>query len=145
SCSTTGVEKLGRERDRPSITSLKQNRSADDVVRLSVTAPAEDATRYSHALAPSDKLVSPEVATPDTEVAPARKPKLRVHSTFEFTPEQLEYWHHTLAPRVQRLCSKVLKDSPESVGISLLAIGESIKVAKPTVVVTCSSAAKLRG
>jgi hypothetical protein len=72
------------------------------------------------------------------------KPKLRLH-TVKLTADQLDLWHEYMLPRLERIVERALKDSPETVSIDLIGVGETALSAHPTIFVTCSSTAKVRG
>jgi hypothetical protein len=72
------------------------------------------------------------------------KPKLRLH-TVKLTPELLDEWHDFMLPKLERICERCLRDSPETVSIDLIGVGETAISAKPTIFITCSSAGRVRG
>jgi hypothetical protein len=72
------------------------------------------------------------------------KPKLRLH-TVKLTAGLLDQWHDVMLPRLERIMQRALKDSPETVSIDLIGVGETALTAKPTVFITCSSTARVRG
>jgi hypothetical protein len=72
------------------------------------------------------------------------KPKLRLH-TVKLTAEALDFWHDEMLPRLERICERCLRDSPETVSIDLIGVGETALSAKPTIFITCSSTGRLRG
>lgn len=71
------------------------------------------------------------------------RPKLRLFPV-KFTPDIVDEWHTTMLPRLERLIERALKDSEETISIDLVATGEVLEKAKPTVFVTCSSVAKVK-
>jgi hypothetical protein len=73
----------------------------------------------------------------------APRPKLRLFPV-KFTSEIVDEWHSSMLPRLERLIERALKDSEETVSIDLVAIGEVLEKAKPTVFVTCTSVAKVK-
>jgi hypothetical protein len=79
----------------------------------------------------------------ETDVEPIPRPKLRLFPV-KFTPEIVNEWHSSMLPRLERLIERALKDSEETVSIDLVAIGEVLEKAKPTVFVTCTSVAKVK-
>lgn len=79
----------------------------------------------------------------ETDMEPVARPKLRLFP-LKFTPEIVDEWHSVMLPRLERLMERALRDSEETVSIDLVAIGEVLEKAKPTVLVTCSSVAKVR-
>lgn len=58
--------------------------------------------------------------------------------------DHLQKWNTSVMPKVSRLLQKILKDSPESCGVSLMVAGESAEAAKTTICVTCTSVRKVR-
>jgi hypothetical protein len=71
------------------------------------------------------------------------KPRLRLH-TVKMQPDVLDQWHQVLLPRLERIIEKTLKDSPETISIDLVGVGETALTAKPTIFITCMSIAKVR-
>ena len=72
------------------------------------------------------------------------KPRLRIHNV-KVRPELLEEWHQVLQPRLERIVERALRDSPESCNIDLVMVGETALTAKPTIFITCTSTARVRG
>jgi hypothetical protein len=72
------------------------------------------------------------------------KPKLRLH-TVKLSAHLLDQWHEVMLPRLERIVERALRDSPETVSIDLIGVGETPLNAKPTVFVTCCSTARIRG
>ncbi|KAI9815486.1 MAG: hypothetical protein M1827_002620 [Pycnora praestabilis] len=85
----------------------------------------------------------PEEMPIDSENLPARK-RLRVHPV-KIPLSQLDEWHGTILPRLEQVLKKALKDSPETVSMDLIGIGEFQHTARPTIFVTCTSVAKVKG
>ncbi|KAH7392361.1 hypothetical protein DE146DRAFT_138260 [Phaeosphaeria sp. MPI-PUGE-AT-0046c] len=79
----------------------------------------------------------------ETDMEPLARPKLRLFPA-TFTPVIVEEWHTTMLPRLERLIERALKDSEETISIDLVAIGETLEKARPTIFVTCSSVAKIK-
>ena len=79
----------------------------------------------------------------ETDMEPISRPRLRLFPV-KFTPEIVDEWHSSMLPRLERLIERALKDSEETVSIDLVAIGEVLEKAKPTVFVTCTSVAKVK-
>ncbi|CAE7015576.1 HeLo domain containing protein [Pyrenophora teres f. teres] len=79
----------------------------------------------------------------ETDMGPTARPKLRLFPV-KFTPDIVDEWHSTMLPRLERLIERALKDSEETISIDLVATGEVLEKAKPTVFVTCSSVAKVK-
>ncbi|OAK93984.1 hypothetical protein IQ06DRAFT_382393 [Phaeosphaeriaceae sp. SRC1lsM3a] len=79
----------------------------------------------------------------ETDMEPIARRKLRLFPA-TFTPVIVEEWHTTMLPRLERLIERALKDSEETISIDLVAIGETLEKAKPTIFVTCSSVAKIK-
>lgn len=78
-----------------------------------------------------------------TDIEPLPRAKLRLHPV-KFTPIIVDEWHTTMLPRLERLIERALKDSDETVSIDLVAIGETQEKARPTILITCSSVAKIK-
>lgn len=79
----------------------------------------------------------------DNEADPAQKP--RRFPTMQIMQEHLDAWHNYLMPEINNALRKFYRKHPESVEISLEAIGESPQKAKPTILVICTSVAKVKG
>ncbi|KAL1957227.1 hypothetical protein VTO42DRAFT_6261 [Malbranchea cinnamomea] len=58
--------------------------------------------------------------------------------------DHLQQWNTCIMPKISKLLQKILKDSPESCGVSLMVAGESAETAKTTICVTCTSVRKVR-
>ncbi|RDI86901.1 hypothetical protein Vi05172_g3311 [Venturia inaequalis] len=72
------------------------------------------------------------------------KPKLRLHSV-KLATETLDQWHGVMLPRLERIVAKALQNSPETVSIDLIGVGETALSARATIFITCSSTARVRG
>ncbi|TID20490.1 hypothetical protein E6O75_ATG05254 [Venturia nashicola] len=72
------------------------------------------------------------------------KPKLRLHSV-KLAAETLDQWHSVMLPRLERIIEKALKNSPETVSIDLIGVGETALSARATIFITCSSTVRVRG
>lgn len=79
----------------------------------------------------------------DTQMDAAARPKLRLHPA-KFSDKIVNEWHETMLPRLERLIERALRDCDETVSIDLVAIGETQDKARPTILVTCSSVAKVK-
>ncbi|KAK8234783.1 hypothetical protein HDK77DRAFT_451125 [Phyllosticta capitalensis] len=73
-----------------------------------------------------------------------KKKKLLVQPCWQPSPSVIDEWGQALLPRLMRICERALKDSDESSSIDLFGIGPSPAEARPTIVVTCSSTAKVK-
>lgn len=62
----------------------------------------------------------------------------------EIPDEHLQEWNFQMMPRLSRLLQKILKESSESCGVSLIMTGESPETARTTICVTCASVKKVR-
>lgn len=56
----------------------------------------------------------------------------------------LDDWHSNLGLRISRIVERVLKDSTESSSIDLVGLGQDPFTAKPTILVTCASTARVK-
>lgn len=79
----------------------------------------------------------------DNEADPAQKP--RRFPAMQIMQEHLDAWHNYLMPEINNALRKFYRKHPESVEISLEAIGESPQKAKPTILVICTSVGKVKG
>jgi hypothetical protein len=78
-----------------------------------------------------------------TDMDVLARPKLRLHPV-KFPPSIVDEWHTKMLPRLERLIERALKESDETISIDLVAIGDTQVTARPTVLVTCSSIAKVK-
>jgi hypothetical protein len=78
-----------------------------------------------------------------TDMDVLARPKLRLHPV-KFPPSIVDEWHTKMLPRLERLIERALKESDETISIDLVAIGETQATARPTILVTCSSIAKVK-
>ncbi|KAL3480746.1 hypothetical protein BJX99DRAFT_220195 [Aspergillus californicus] len=65
-------------------------------------------------------------------------------TTVEIPQEHLDDWNFQMLPRLRKLLQKILKDSSESCGVTLMMTGDGLDNAKTTICVTCSSVKKVR-
>ncbi|KAJ5668999.1 hypothetical protein N7462_010069 [Penicillium macrosclerotiorum] len=75
---------------------------------------------------------------------PSKKRTVKRLPHLEIPDEHLHEWNFQLMPRLSRLLQKILKDSSESCGVTLIMTGESQETARTTICVTCASAKKVR-
>ncbi|EAW06369.1 uncharacterized protein ACLA_080530 [Aspergillus clavatus NRRL 1] len=78
------------------------------------------------------------------EEAKVKKRTFKKLTNIEIPQEHLNEWNFQMLPRLRKLLQKVLKDSSESCGVTLMMTGETIETAKTTICVTCASAKKVR-
>jgi len=78
-----------------------------------------------------------------TDIEPVARAKIRLHPV-KFPPSIVDEWHANMLPRLERLIERALKESDETISIDLVAIGDTQATARPTVLVTCSSIAKVK-
>jgi hypothetical protein len=74
----------------------------------------------------------------------AKKRTFKKLTNVEIPQDHLNEWNFQMLPRLRKLLQKVLKDSSESCGVTLMMTGESAETAKTTICVTCASAKKVR-
>ncbi|KAL5332280.1 hypothetical protein BJX70DRAFT_384567 [Aspergillus crustosus] len=65
-------------------------------------------------------------------------------TTVEIPQEHLNEWNFQMLPRLRKLLQKILKDSSEACGVSLMMTGDGSDNAKTTICVTCGSVKKVR-
>ncbi|KAJ5151170.1 uncharacterized protein N7482_010422 [Penicillium canariense] len=75
---------------------------------------------------------------------PAKKRTVKRLPHLEIPDEHLQEWNFQMMPRLSRLLQKILKESNESCGATLMMTGESPETAKTTICVTCGSVKKVR-
>ncbi|ROW13019.1 hypothetical protein VPNG_05907 [Cytospora leucostoma] len=93
------------------------------------TAPAESQTQRAHA---------------SSEARPRRPVKSRLFPHTALAPEAVEHWNTVLMPQINQALRQFYRKHPESVEVSLESIGETSKETRPTVLVVCTSVAKVR-
>ncbi|KAI6589270.1 hypothetical protein MCOR06_005531 [Pyricularia oryzae] len=81
----------------------------------------------------------------ETQVRPRKSPRARLYPHVPLPADLVEQWNLTLMPEINLALQHFYKKHPESVEISLESIGESAKETRPTVLVVCTSVAKVRG
>jgi serine/threonine protein kinase len=117
--------------DYPPTTPHGANLGGHPVARLNTSiAPAAEA-------GPAETARRPPVADP------APRPRLRVHPV-NASPALLDDWHRNILPRIERLLEKTLADSPETVTVDLIGVGENQSTARPTIFVTCANVQKVK-
>lgn len=72
------------------------------------------------------------------------KPKREEFPDVKLPEDVLSHWQSTMCFQLQRLVEKALKGSPETSSIRLLPYGETPETAKPTLIVGCTSTAKVK-
>ncbi|KAJ5103073.1 hypothetical protein N7532_003602 [Penicillium argentinense] len=75
---------------------------------------------------------------------PAKKRTVKRLPHLEIPDEHLQEWNFQMMPRLSRLLQKILKESNESCGATLMMTGESAETARTTICVTCASVKKVR-
>lgn len=56
----------------------------------------------------------------------------------------LDEWHQKMLPRLEKIIERTLRDCPETVSVDLVALGDTQMLAKPTIMVTCCSVARVQ-
>lgn len=74
----------------------------------------------------------------------AKKRTFKKLTNIDIPQQHLNQWNFQLLPRLRKLLEKILKDSAESCGVTLMMAGETAEDAKTTICVTCASAKKVR-
>ncbi|KAJ5084154.1 hypothetical protein NUU61_008733 [Penicillium alfredii] len=74
----------------------------------------------------------------------AKKRTVKRIPTLDIPDDHLQEWNYSMMPRLSRLLQKILKDSSESCGVSLMMTGDSSETARTTICVTCASVKKVR-
>jgi len=104
--------------------------------------PTPEPEIQSRTVDSSESVVTSSIQI-ERDMEPVARPKLRLFPV-KFTPDIVDEWHTSMLPRLERLIERALKDSEETISIDLVATGEVLEKAKPTVFVTCSSVAKVK-
>ncbi|KAF2758853.1 hypothetical protein EJ05DRAFT_463504 [Pseudovirgaria hyperparasitica] len=125
-------QKLAMQSESASMTTSLQD-SSDTESRSALPYPT-----------PEPELVPMDTTTMSIQIyeKPVR-PKIRIHP-IKFPQSVTDQWHESLLPRLERIISRALKDSPETISIDLMAIGATPAEAKPTIFVTCTSTSKVK-
>lgn len=77
-------------------------------------------------------------------LAEPKREKLRLYPQVPLPPEAIEKWNKVLMPSINSALRQFYRKNPESVEISLEAIGPSPQSTKPTVLVVCTSVGKVK-
>ncbi|KAF1838459.1 hypothetical protein BDW02DRAFT_415096 [Decorospora gaudefroyi] len=104
--------------------------------------PTPEPEIHSRTVMSSENCVTSSIQI-ETDIEPMARPKLRLFSV-KFTLEIIEEWHSTMLPRLERIIERALRESDETISIDLVAVGEVLEKARPTIFVTCSSVAKIK-
>lgn len=75
---------------------------------------------------------------------PAKKRTVKRLPNLEIPDEHLQEWNFQMMPRLSRMLQKILKESSESCGVTLMMTGEAPETARTTICVTCASVKKVR-
>lgn len=129
----------------------------DDCLPLAFV-PGSDAAKQA---AREYKATKPAPPVPPMSMAPAPAPEMKMMrigleerkmkkrtfkklTTVEIPQEHLNEWNFQMMPRVRKLLQKILKDSSESCGVTLMMTGDGLENARTTICVTCASVKKVR-
>ncbi|KAJ5921048.1 hypothetical protein N7466_009374 [Penicillium verhagenii] len=74
----------------------------------------------------------------------AKKRTVKRLPNIDIPDEHLQEWNFQMMPKLSRLLQKILKESNESCGATLMMTGESAENARTTICVTCASVKKVR-
>ncbi|KAL4910231.1 hypothetical protein BDW74DRAFT_144697 [Aspergillus multicolor] len=103
----------------------------------------QQVTRFPQALAaaPAPEMKLMKVGLEE------RRPKKRTFkklTTVEIPQHHLDEWNFKMLPKLRKLLQKILKDSSESCGVTLMMAGDGLENARTTIFVTCASVKKVR-
>lgn len=87
---------------------------------------------------------TPAAPRSSSELKAKRLAKLRLFPHTALPPEAVEQWNKVLMPQMNQVLRHFYRKHPESVEMSLESIGESPRETRPTVLVVCTSVAKVR-
>ncbi|KAE8352968.1 hypothetical protein BDV28DRAFT_134126 [Aspergillus coremiiformis] len=87
------------------------------------------------------KLIREKMGLDERKV---RKRTFKKLTNIEIPQNHLNEWNFQMLPRLRKLLQKILKDSSESCGVTLMMTGETPESARTTICVTCGSAKKVR-
>jgi len=125
---------------------------ARDVRSIPSSSTEKSAAAPIHVVAPP---VKPEAlgecfsafkvcAIADTKTEKVAPHKTRLYPQIPLPPEAVEQWNRFLMPQINQALRHFYRKHRESVEISLESIGESPRETRPTVLVVCTSVAKVR-
>lgn len=75
---------------------------------------------------------------------PAKKRTVKRLPHLDIPDEHLQEWNFHMMPRLSRMLQKILKESSESCGVTIMMTGEAPETARTTICVTCASVKKVR-
>jgi len=75
---------------------------------------------------------------------PIRRKRSRKVFPADLPQHTISDWHTTIGPRLSHIVEKALKDSLESSTIDLVGLGLDKTTARPTILVTCTSTARVK-
>jgi hypothetical protein len=104
--------------------------------------PTPEPEIHSRTVNSSESCVTSSIQI-ETDMEPIARPKLRLFPV-KFTSDIVNDWHETMLPRLEKVIERALRDSDETISIDLVAIGEVLEKATPTIFVTCSSVTKVK-
>ncbi|THC97646.1 hypothetical protein EYZ11_002872 [Aspergillus tanneri] len=125
------------------------------VPRPEVPASKEAVREYEPAHTQSVPVAEPFTILPHADMKALRekmglderKPRKRTFkklTNVDIPQEHLNQWNFHMLPKLRKLLQKILKDSTESCGVTLMMTGDTIENARTTICVTCASAKKVR-
>ncbi|SPO04583.1 uncharacterized protein DNG_07268 [Cephalotrichum gorgonifer] len=82
--------------------------------------------------------------TPVENLPEPKREKMRLYPQVEIPPEAIDKWNKVVMPSINAALRQFYRKHPESVEISLEAIGPSAQATKPTVLVVCTSVGKVK-
>ncbi|KAF2004023.1 hypothetical protein P154DRAFT_519611 [Amniculicola lignicola CBS 123094] len=104
--------------------------------------PPEIEVRTIDHIASTDSFINTSIQI-QTDMEPTKRAKLRLHPV-KFPDSIVDEWSNNMLPRLERLLERALKDSDETVSIDLVAVGETLATARPTIMITCASIQKVK-
>ncbi|PKY02753.1 hypothetical protein P168DRAFT_291880 [Aspergillus campestris IBT 28561] len=104
------------------------------------TVPVED----PYSAIPTSEMKALREKMGAFEPGRVRKRTFKKLTNVEIPQAHLNEWNFHMMPRLRKLLQKILKDSSESCGVTLMMTGESVDNARTTICVTCCSAKKVR-
>ncbi|KAL4958579.1 hypothetical protein BDW69DRAFT_153884 [Aspergillus filifer] len=101
----------------------------------------EPVTRKPRLVAPAPESKLMRVGLEEKKL---KKRTFKKLTTVEIPQEHLNEWNFQMLPKLRKLLQKILKDSSESCGVSLMMTGDELENAKTTICITCASVKKVR-
>ncbi|KAK4995250.1 hypothetical protein LTR66_004892 [Elasticomyces elasticus] len=127
-----------------------QTRWRERMTRQSGPSAGELTRSIDNNIEPARQLLEEDVVGPlDQRSASFEQQFLRQRRKLRMRPIRLSPnlrhdWQSHIAPALVPLMERILKDSPESSSIGIVGIGDNPEMLQPTILITCTSTARVR-